>query len=91
MNTWIRDFLIRNPSLACREFMSVYKAGNVALVNAPGNGIGDDKGIYYFVPKMIEYYLHETPLLKNAPTYLPYFEEDRKYVLENLERLDVKE
>lgn len=87
------DPLTFNPEsvIGVPGIMSVYKAGNVALVNAPGNGIGDDKGIYYFVPKMIEYYLHETPLLKNAPTYLPYFEEDRKYVLENLERLVVKD
>lgn len=87
------DPLTFNPEsvIGVPGIMSVYKAGNVALVNAPGNGIGDDKGIYYFVPKMIEYYLHEAPLLKNAPTYLPYFEEDRKYVLENLERLVVKD
>ena len=49
----------------------VYRKGNVALLNAPGNGIADDKGIYYFVPKMIKYYLGEEPLLSNAPTYLP--------------------
>lgn len=71
--------------------MSVYKAGNVAMINAPGNGIADDKGIYYFVPKMIEYYLNEKPILKNAPTYLPYFEEDRKYVLEHLDKLVIKD
>ena len=86
------DPLTFNPEsvIGVPGIMSVYKAGNVALVNAPGNGIGDDKGIYYFVPKMIEYYLNEKPLLKNAPTYLPYFEEDRKYVLENLEKLVIK-
>ena len=87
------DPLTFNPEsvIGVPGIMSVYKAGNVALVNAPGNGIGDDKGIYYFVPKMIEYYLNEKPLLKNAPTYLPYFEEDRKYVLENLEKLVIKD
>ena len=87
------DPLTFNPEsvIGVPGIMSVYKAGHVALVNAPGNGIGDDKGIYYFVPKMIEYYLHEKPLLKNAPTYLPYFEEDRKYVLENLKKLVVKD
>lgn len=86
------DPLTFNPEsvIGVPGIMSVYKAGNVALVNAPGNGIGDDKGIYYFVPKMIEYYLHETPLLKNAPTYLPYFEEDRKYVLEIWKGLSLK-
>ena len=87
------DPLTFNPEsvIGVPGIMSVYKAGNVVLVNAPGNGIGDDKGIYYFVPKMIEYYLNEKPLLKNAPTYLPYFEEDRKYVLENLEKLVIKD
>lgn len=71
--------------------MDAYRAGNVALLNAPGNGVADDKGIYYFVPKMIEYYLHETPILHNAPTYLPFYDEDREYVLNNLEKLVVKD
>lgn len=73
------------------NIMSAYRAGNVAIVNAPGNGAADDKGIYYFVPKMVEYYLGEQPILKNAPTYLPVFEEDREYVLDNMERLVVKD
>ena len=60
----------------------VFRKGNVALLNAPGNGVADDKGIYYFVPKMIRYYLGEEPVLQNAPTYLPFYEEDMKYVLE---------
>lgn len=71
--------------------MDAYRSGNVALINAPGNGVADDKGIYYFVPKMIEYYLGEKPILQNAPTYLPCFDEDRRYVLENLGRLVVKD
>lgn len=50
----------------------VFRKGNVALLNAPGNGVADDKGIYYFVPKMIRYYLDEEPVLGNAPTYLPF-------------------
>lgn len=69
----------------------VYKKGNVALLNAPGNGVADDKGIYYFVPKIIEYYLNEKSILKNAPTYLPFYEEDRNYVLENFEKLVIKD
>jgi uncharacterized circularly permuted ATP-grasp superfamily protein len=68
-----------------------YLAGNVALMNAIGNGVADDKGIYYFVPKMIKYYLGEDAILKNAPTYLPYFEKDRKYVFENIEKLVIKD
>lgn len=71
--------------------MQAYKAGNVALINGIGNGVADDKGIYYFVPKMIEYYLDEEPILQNAPTYLPYYEDDKKYVLENLEKLVIKD
>ena len=73
------------------HIMSAYRAGNVALINAPGNGIADDKGIYYFVPKMIRYYLDEDPILSNAPTYLPFYEEDRRYVLENFDRLVIKD
>ncbi len=53
------------------QLMAAYRAGNVAVINAPGNGVADDKGIYYFVPKMIRYYLKEEPILHNAPTYLP--------------------
>ncbi len=71
--------------------IDAYRAGNVALLNAPGNGVADDKGIYYFVPKMIRYYLGEEPILHNAPTYLPFYDEDRKYVLDNLEKLVVKD
>ena len=87
------DPLTFNPEsvIGVPGIMSVYKAGNVAMINAPGNGIADDKGIYYFVPKMIEYYLNEKPILKNAPTYLPYFEKDRKYVLEHLDKLVIKD
>ena len=73
------------------NIMDVYRSGNVAIVNAPGNGVADDKGIYYFVPKMIRYYLDQEPVLKNAPTYLPFYDEDRKYVLDNLEKLVIKD
>lgn len=71
--------------------MDVYRSGNVALVNAPGNGVADDKGIYYFVPHMIKYYLGEDAILKNAPTYLAFYEQDRKFILKHLERLVVKD
>lgn len=84
--TFYGESLIGVPNL-----MDVYRAGNVAIVNAPGNGVADDKGIYHFVPKMIRYYLKEEPILKNAPTYLPFYEEDRKYVLENLDKLVIKD
>ena len=69
----------------------VFRKGNVALMNAPGNGVADDKGIYYFVPKMIRYYLEEEPVLSNAPTYLPFYEEDMKYVLAHFDDLVLKD
>ena len=71
--------------------IEAYLAGNVALMNAVGNGVADDKGIYYFVPKMIKYYLGEEPILKNAPTYLPYFKEDKEYIFNNIEKLVIKD
>ncbi|MGN0794489.1 MAG: circularly permuted type 2 ATP-grasp protein [Aristaeellaceae bacterium] len=80
------DSLIGVPNL-----FNVMRKGNVAIMNAPGNGVADDKGIYYFVPKMIRYYLGEEPLLMNAPTYLPFYEEDMKYVLEHFDRLVLKD
>ncbi len=84
--TFLPESLIGVPHI-----MDAYRAGNAAILNAPGNGVADDKGIYYFVPKMIKYYLGEEPILKNAPTYLPFYEEDRKYVLDNLEKLVIKD
>lgn len=77
--------------LGVPNIMQAYKAGNVAIINAFGNGVADDKGIYYFVPKMIEYYLHQTPILQNAPTYLPFFATDFEFVLQNLQRLVIKD
>ena len=69
----------------------VFRKGNVALLNAPGNGVADDKGIYYFVPKMIKYYLGEDAILSNAPTYLPFYEDDYRYVLEHFDDLVLKD
>ncbi|MDO5539369.1 MAG: circularly permuted type 2 ATP-grasp protein [Eubacteriales bacterium] len=73
------------------HIFDVYRKGNVALMNAPGNGIGDDKGIYYFVPSMIRYYMGEEPVLNNAPTYLPFYEKDMAYVLEHFDDLVLKD
>ncbi len=70
--------------------MNVYRQGHVALANAPGTGIADDKAIYAYVPEMIRYYLSEEPILPNVATYLCSREEDRKYVLSNLDKLVVK-
>lgn len=87
------DPLWFNPEsvIGVPNLMSAYRAGNVALLNAPGNGVADDKGIYYFVPRMIRYYLGEEPILHNAPTYLPYYEEDLKYTLEHMDSLVIKD
>lgn len=81
----------RESVIGVPHIFDIYRKGNVALINAPGNGVADDKGIYYFVPKMIRYYLDEEPVLHNAPTYLPYYEEDMKYVLENFDKLVLKD
>ncbi len=70
--------------------MDVYRSGRVALANAPGTGIADDKAIYAYVPDMVRYYLNEEPILPNVPTYLCGRDEDRKYVLANLDKLVVK-
>jgi uncharacterized circularly permuted ATP-grasp superfamily protein len=77
--------------LGVPNIMQAYRKGNVALINAVGNGIADDKGLCYFVPKMVEYYLGEKAMLRNAPTYLPYYEEDKKFVLDNIEKLVIKD
>jgi uncharacterized circularly permuted ATP-grasp superfamily protein len=70
--------------------MNAYRAGNVALANAVGTGVADDKAVYAYVPEMIRYYLTEEPILGNVKTYLAFDEGDRRYILENLERLVVK-
>ena len=78
-------------TLGCAGLLSVYRAGNVALCNAIGTGVADDKSIYPYVPKMIEFYLGETPILNNVPTYLCRKADDLGYVLAHLHELVVKE
>ena len=87
------DPMIFEPSslLGIPNVMQAYKVGNVALINGIGNGVADDKGIYYFVPKMVKYYLGEESILQNAPTYLPYYKEDYDYVLANIDKLVIKD
>ncbi len=70
--------------------MDAYRRGRVALANAPGTGVADDKVIYAFVPDMIRYYLNEEPILPNVPTYVCARDEDRQYVLSHLDELVVK-
>lgn len=87
------DPMIFEPSslLGIPNVMQAYKAGNVALINGIGNGVADDKGIYYFVPKMVKYYLGEESIQQNAPTYLPYYKEDYDYVMANIDKLVIKD
>jgi uncharacterized circularly permuted ATP-grasp superfamily protein len=76
--------------LGVAGIINAWRAGNVALVNAPGCGIADDKAVYPFVPDMIRYYLGEQPILDHVPTYLMTRPEDRAYVLAHLEQMVVK-
>jgi uncharacterized circularly permuted ATP-grasp superfamily protein len=71
--------------------LSAYRAGRVTLANAIGTGVADDKSMYPYVPEMIRFYLGEEPILSNVPTYLLRNPEDRKYVLDHLDELVVKE
>ncbi len=70
--------------------MRAYRAGRVALANAPGTGVADDKAIYAYVPEMIKYYLDQDAILNNVETYLCWREKDLQYVLANLDKLVVK-
>ncbi|MFQ5588355.1 MAG: circularly permuted type 2 ATP-grasp protein [Nitrospiria bacterium] len=79
-----------DSTLGVPGLMRAYRAGNVALANAVGTGIADDKAAYAYVPKMIKYYLGEDALLPNVPTYLCNQASDRQYVLEHLPSLVVK-
>ncbi len=76
--------------LGVAGLMRAYRAGNVALANAPGTGVADDKVIYAYVPEMIRYYLGEEQILANVPTYVCLRDEDRKYVLSHMDELVVK-
>jgi uncharacterized circularly permuted ATP-grasp superfamily protein len=76
--------------LGVKGIFEAFKRGNVAIANAPGTGVADDKVIYSYVPKMIKYYLGEEPIIPNVPTYLCGEDADLKYVLENIHNLVVK-
>jgi uncharacterized circularly permuted ATP-grasp superfamily protein len=67
-----------------------YRKGHVAIANAPGTGIADDKAIYAYVPRIVKYYLDQEPILPNVPTYICEDENDRAYVLAHLDELVVK-
>jgi uncharacterized circularly permuted ATP-grasp superfamily protein len=80
-----------DSTLGCAGLLDVYRAGNVTLANAIGTGIADDKSIYPYVPKMIEFYLGEKPILANVPTWLCREADDLGYVLDHMHELVVKE
>jgi len=86
------DPLVFRPDslLGVPGVMEAYKNGRVAIANAPGTGVADDKAIYAYVPKIINYYLAEEPILPNVPTYVCWERRDRDYVLEHLDQLVVK-
>ncbi len=87
------DPLVFRPdsSLGVPGLLSVYRAGRVALANAIGTGVADDKSIYPYVPDMIRFYLSEEPVLNNVPTYQCRNKKDLQYTLDHLEQLVVKE
>ena len=80
-----------DSTLGCAGLLDVYRRGNLTLSNAIGTGVADDKSIYPYVPKMVEFYLGEKPILQNVPTYLCREADDLKYVLDHLHELVVKE
>lgn len=87
------DPLVFRPDsmLGVPGLMSVYQAGNVTLANAVGTGIADDKAVYSYMPDIIKFYLGEEPILKNVETYRCREPDQLKYVLENIDKLVVKE
>ena len=86
------DPLVFRPdsALGVPGLMSAYRRGNVAIVNAVGNGVADDKAVYVYVPDMIRYYLNEEPILKNVPTYRMENKDELEYVFANMETMVVK-
>jgi uncharacterized circularly permuted ATP-grasp superfamily protein len=79
-----------DSTLGVPGLMDVYRAGRVALANAPGTGIADDKAVYAYVPQMINYYLHEEMILPNVPTYVCGDPDQCEHVLVNIEKLVIK-
>lgn len=81
-----------NPEsvLGVKGLMRAWRKGNVAIANAPGAGVADDKVVYTFVPQIIKYYLDQEPILQNVPSYLCMYDNQREYVLNNLDKLVVK-
>jgi len=90
-DTFLDPHVFRKDSLiGVAGLMEAYSAGRIALVNAPGTGVADDKVVYKFVPEMIRYYFSEDAMLPNVPTYLCVDDTEREYVLNNIGKLVVK-
>ncbi len=79
-----------DSALGITGVINAWRSGNVAIVNAPGSGIADDKAVYPFVPDIIRYYLGQQPILNNVPTFQMTNVKDREYVFDNMERMVVK-
>jgi uncharacterized circularly permuted ATP-grasp superfamily protein len=79
-----------DSTLGVPGLMRAWKAGKVGIANAPGSGVADDKVVYAWVPEIIRYYLGEEPLVPNVPTYRCLYEEERRYVVDNIGDLVVK-
>lgn len=79
-----------DSTLGVPGLMRSWRAGKVAIANAPGAGVADDKVVYAWVPELIRYYTGQEPLLPNVPTYRCYLPDERAYVLEHLDQLVVK-
>lgn len=84
------DVFNKDSILGVKGLMRAWKKGNVALANAPGAGVADDKVVYTYVPAMIKYYLDEDPILPNVPSYMCSDKQQMKHVLNNIENLVVK-
>ncbi|EXJ15082.1 circularly permuted type 2 ATP-grasp protein [Imhoffiella purpurea] len=90
-DAYLDPLLFRSDSiLGVAGLINAWRAGNVALANAPGTGIADDKAVYAYVPDIIRYYLGETPILPSLPTFQMTDHQDRTYVLENMQRMVIK-
>jgi uncharacterized circularly permuted ATP-grasp superfamily protein len=79
-----------DSALGVPGLMRAWRAGNIGIANAPGAGVADDKVVYAFIPKVIKYYLDQDPIIPNVPSYLCMYDEEKEYVLANLDKLVVK-
>jgi uncharacterized circularly permuted ATP-grasp superfamily protein len=84
------DEMQPDSALGVRGLMRAWRAGNVAIANAPGAGVADDKVVYAWVPDLIRYYLDDEPILPNVPTYRCLYEDERRHVLDHLRELVIK-